>query len=116
VLKEIINSTGKTKTDVHLKISYLDDNNNPDPDLDRVYDKVFEADLLNGATYNVNPPIGTFIYANAAIANEGYTPDPDKVRLSGYFTPQDVPGPLPILGIGAAFTISRKLRRRVKGE
>jgi len=101
---------------VHLKISYLDGNNNPVPNLDRKYDIPFGVDLVNGATYKVNPPTGMFIYANRAISNEGYTPDVNKVRLSGYFTPREVPGPLPILGIGAAFTISRKLRRRVKGE
>jgi hypothetical protein len=29
---------------------------------------------------------------------------------------QEVPGPLPILGIGAAFGFSRKLRKRIKGS
>ena len=29
---------------------------------------------------------------------------------------QVVPGPLPILGIGAAFGFSRKLRKRIKGS
>jgi hypothetical protein len=38
----------------------------------------------------------------------------DTIRLVvGQAPPADVPGPLPLLGIGAAFSVSRRLRRRV---
>ncbi len=30
--------------------------------------------------------------------------------------PSEVPGPLPVLGVGAAFGLSRKLRSRIKGS
>jgi hypothetical protein len=34
--------------------------------------------------------------------------------IQNSFTQQPVPGPLPILGAGTAFGLSRKLRQRVK--
>ena len=34
----------------------------------------------------------------------------DNVRVG------DVPGPLPLLGVAAAFDYSRKLRKRIKGS
>lgn len=111
-IKRITNTSGFTKTDVHLTISYLDDNGNPDPVLNRVYEQVFESPLANSGTYNVNPPIGTVIYANNAILNQGYTPDADNVRLSGYLTP--VPAPLPILGVGVVFSAFRRLKKQTK--
>ena len=49
-------------------------------------------------------------------------PNTDYLRQSGYFAvvqsapasgPSSVPGPLPILGVGAAFAYSRRLRRRI---
>jgi hypothetical protein len=42
-------------------------------------------------------------------------PNTDYLRQSGYFAVQSapVPGPLPILGVGAAFAYSRRLRRRL---
>ena len=37
-----------------------------------------------------------------------------KVNASSSDSPASVPGPLPLLGLGAAFGISRKLRKRIK--
>jgi len=39
----------------------------------------------------------------------------DGVSLTEYSPPTPVPGPLPLMGAGAAFAWSRRLRRRIKG-
>jgi hypothetical protein len=62
------------------------------------------------------PISGTFINVT-----DSWDLDPNTgtiMAISNTYTQlqQEVPGPLPILGIGAAFGFSRKLRKRIKGS
>jgi len=70
-------------------------------------------DILN-LTNNVmdsGPASGTTLYVKDIwTASPGVTID----NINNNFA--QVPGPLPILGIGAAFGFSRKLRKRIKGS
>ena len=48
--------------------------------------------------------------------NDGYADNLSLVLNNSVPNPNPVPGPLPILGVGAAFSWSRKLRKRIKSS
>lgn len=88
------------------------------------YDQTF--DMLMASSYNptfINNNGGTPATAQAALfsaISEGkaylniHTTDFGGGEIRGFFQPQpeSVPGPLPLLGVGAAFGWSRRLRNR----
>jgi hypothetical protein len=61
-----------------------------------------------------NADVSTTDFSNEVIANatgDGVTQFSNRLNQQN---PSEVPGPLPLLGAGAAFGFSRKLRNRVK--
>jgi hypothetical protein len=73
-----------------------------------------------------NPPTPSGISISSALLQTLYVRDDydvqitsdgviDNVQNTFGQTTTPVPGPLPLLGIGAAFGMSRKLRKRIKG-
>ena len=110
------NLTGSSVNDLHITLSYTDVGNTRHT---LVKDFVF-PDLDPGGNYT--PPTITgdsnvtqgFFYPLGAMPN-GDNPQYDASRT--YWTKEGkkfVPGPLPILGLAAAFGFSRKLRNRIK--
>ncbi len=81
--------------------------------------------IISSATYSNTSLVGLgFTAASGEIAEwtlqPASTADPytafDKIKIVLSRTPtppSGVPGPLPLLGVGAAFSFSRRLRRRV---
>ena len=64
-----------------------------------------------------NDYTGSFAAANEINYTQFYLNDPDSIASSSLipqYTPSSVPGPLPLLGAGAAFGWSRRMRRRLK--
>lgn len=86
------------------------------------YDQIF--DMLLSSSYNPTFIInngGTTASAQAALFSaiaDGkaylniHTTFRPGGEIRGFFTPAPVPGPLPLLGLGAAYGWSRRLRRR----
>jgi hypothetical protein len=67
----------------------------------------------NGAPVGPVPLSGTFISVTDTWSS---TKDGRISSISNVYTQTDrVPGPLPLLGAGAAFGFSRRIRRRIKG-
>jgi hypothetical protein len=79
-------------------------------------------DLIVTGTYLVNPsPVGGFCPNGASACFQNQPAFPTLVGSGGTITfsnpasnPTNVPGPLPLFGVGAAFGFSRKLRKRIK--
>jgi len=71
--------------------------------------KEMNNDKINSVAYNL-------VGGNNYSVNNGPSPDPGQLYNFVLFlpAPQHVPGPLPILGAGAAFAWSRRLRRRLR--
>jgi hypothetical protein len=68
--------------------------------------------LIGPATYGVKPTFDTF--TNQLIVTAGKVTSFDNTLTQTFDDNTRVPGPLPILGAGAAFGFSRKLRKRIK--
>lgn len=70
-------------------------------------------ELANG---NINSVAYNLVGGNNYSVNNGPSPDPGQLYNFVLFLPdpQHVPAPLPILGAGAAFAWSRRLRRRLR--
>lgn len=91
-----------------------------------IYSDAGFTNLLLKLTNNeVPPPAGTLV-ANGLISggtiyvrDEWTVPDGSNIILdsiqNNYTQGTDVPGPLPLLGAGAAFGFSRRIRSRIKG-
>ena len=58
--------------------------------------------------------LGTWTLFDAG--NPSYVGDTISVQVNASASPASVPGPLPILGLAAAFGFSRKLRKRIKAS
>jgi hypothetical protein len=76
------------------------------------------ASSANGAGYNFGPSeTGPIVFKSVVTRAAGTNPRmdniTDSVSQSANTPPPTVPGPLPLLGAGAAFGMSRKLRRRI---
>jgi MYXO-CTERM domain-containing protein len=86
------------------------------------YDQTF--DMLLASSYNpnfINSNGGTTASAQAALFSaifDGkaylniHSTEFRGGEIRGFFKPETVPGPLPLLGVGAAFGWSRRLRKR----
>jgi hypothetical protein len=73
------------------------------------------APFTDGWIYCANPIGSCQPGPQGGIGRGAYfTYNQDSAQVSGYATAVPVPGPLPILGAGAAFGWSRRLRRRLK--
>jgi hypothetical protein len=73
--------------------------------------------LYHAAVYTgFGPNAGQFIMGFEDIYGGGDLDYDDAAfrATSGFVTQESVPGPLPLLGVGAAFGFSRKLRKRIK--
>lgn len=80
--------------------------------------------LLNGGfnfLANQNGETGTTTFQVAVGDSFGFSIDgndglfgPGIATISNFSAPATVPGPLPLLGLGAAFSYSRRLRRRIR--
>ncbi len=82
------------------------------------YDPYYQAQLEAASTEDelalIQPKlIGTseFIYA---IPKKGHSDDAKMYLDEVYPIINTVPGPLPILGVGASFAFTRRLRRRIR--
>lgn len=74
------------------------------------------GDLLVSGTYLPTSPLSAF---NGQAGNGTWTlfftdaSDADPMSINSWSLTVSVPGPLPLLGVGAAFGYSRRLRRRI---
>lgn len=69
------------------------------------------------ATFELADAVTEAMFTNTLIVTEGGATvlDNTLVQAPGQeFPPDDVPGPLPLLGAGAAFGFSRRIRNRIK--
>jgi hypothetical protein len=77
---------------------------------------VVSGDLLVSGTYLPSSPLSAF---NGEAGNGAWTlffsdgASGDPLSINSWSLTVDVPGPLPLLGVGAAFGYSRRLRRRI---
>lgn len=78
---------------------------------------IFSSSTFNGITLaSLGMPnsgiLGTWTLFDPS--DSSYVGDTISVQVNASASPASVPGPLPILGIAAAFGFSRKLRKRIK--
>ena len=114
-VKSAINNSGTVVNDIHLSISYLDDDGDVVPTLNRTIDQAF-SNVNPGGTYEFPPlPFGTLVYSNGTIPNLALIPNQNNVRLSGYWTYNGtaVPEPLTMLGAATAVGFGTAFKRRL---
>ena len=89
-----------------------------------------DSTYVSGATINSSSTFTGITLASLGMPNSGtlgtwtlYDPDDSSyigdtisVQVNASASPASVPGPLPILGLAAAFGFSRKLRKRIKAS
>ena len=89
-----------------------------------------DSTYVSGATINSSSTFTGITLASLGMPNSGtlgtwtlydpgdssYIGDTISVQVNASASPASVPGPLPILGLAAAFGFSRKLRKRIKAS
>ena len=87
-----------------------------------------DSTYVSGATINSSSTFSGISLASLGMTTSGtlgtwtlvdpgdpsYIGDTISVQVNASRSPASVPGPLPILGLAAAFGFSRKLRKRIK--
>jgi hypothetical protein len=109
------NNSGSIVNDIHLSFSYLDDDGNVVVPLNRTIDRSF-GNVNPGGEYTF--PALSLIYNNSAIGNQGLIPDQNNLKLSGYWTKDGVPVPVPepftIVGTLISGVAAFKMRKKLK--
>ena len=117
-ITNVQNLTGKKVNDLHLDLKYI---NLADQSTTKSNSWSF-GEVAAGGSYTP-PTIGGGNVTQGFLATGVNLPNADDPKYDGsttYWTfngdPVRVPGPLPLLGVAAAFAYSRKIRGRIKSS